>query len=59
MIKNPPVNAAGTGLTFDQEDPPDQEMAAHSSISWKIPGKTEESDRQHDSPWAAKELYRT
>ena len=40
-VKNPPVNARSTkdaSSILDQEDPPEKETAASSSIfSWKIP----------------------
>ena len=41
MVKNPPVNVGDLrdmGLLLGWEDPPEKEMAAHSSIlAWEIP----------------------
>ena len=37
-VKNLPANAGDVGLTLDQEDPLEKEMATHSCISpWEIP----------------------
>ena len=46
MVKNSPANAGDMGLTGDQEEPSDKEMATHSSIlAWEIPEEVaEESD---------------
>ena len=46
MVKNLPANAGDVGLSFlGQEDPLEEEMAAHSSIlAWEIPW-TEEPGR--------------
>ena len=38
MVKNLPANAGDAGLTLGREDPPEKEMAIHSSIlGWEIP----------------------
>ena len=38
MVKNLPANAGDGGLTLGREDPPEKEMATHSSIlGWEIP----------------------
>ena len=38
MVKNMPANAGDASLIPGQEDPLEEEMAAHSSIlSWEIP----------------------
>ena len=46
MVKNPPANARHMSFqSLDQEDPPEEEMATHSSIlAWEIPW-TEEPGR--------------
>ena len=40
MVKNPSANAGGSrdvGLIFGWEDPLEEEMATHSTLTWKIP----------------------
>ena len=46
VVKNPPANSGGTAVwSLDGEDPPEEEMAPHSSIlAWEIPW-TEEPGR--------------
>ena len=48
MVKNLPANAGDVGLSFlGQEDPLEEEMAAHSSIlTWEIPWTEEPGRRQ-------------
>ena len=45
MVKNPPANAGEMRVrSLCQEDPPEEEMATHSSILvWKIPWTEEPS----------------
>ena len=52
MVKNLPANAGDVGLSFlGQEDPLEEEMAAHSSIlAWEIPW-TEEPGRLQSIGW--------
>ena len=46
LIKNLPADAGDVGLILGQEDPPEEEMATHSSIlAWRIPWTGE--------PWQA------
>ena len=38
MVRNPPANAGNAGLSLDQEDSLEKEMATHTSIlAWEIP----------------------
>ena len=38
MVKNLPADAGDAGLTLGWEDPPEKDMATHSSIlGWEIP----------------------
>jgi len=32
VVRNPPANAGNAGLSLDQEDSPEKEMATHSRI---------------------------
>ena len=41
-MKNPPADAGDAGLIPGQDDPLEQEMAAHSSVlAWEIPRPAE------------------
>ena len=43
MVKNPSASAGDLGSVSGQEDPLEEEMAAHSStLAWEVP-RTEES----------------
>ena len=42
VVKNPPANAGDLCLSLGWEDPPEKEMATHSSVlAWRIPGMGE------------------
>ena len=64
MVKNPPAMQETWVQSLGQEDPPEKEMATHSSIlSWRIPW-TEEPGRlqsmgpqQSDMTWSLSHYY--
>ena len=43
MVKNPPAVQETQVSSLGQKDPPEIEMATHSSVLWEIP-RTEEPD---------------